>query len=221
MSLEPAAALADRVVAAAGGGGCVAIVAEAHEADVRFANNTATTNGVRHERTVTVIRIDTRQGTTVAGSAQASGDVDIAALVAAAESDAMAAEDATALINGDAAPGFDDAPAVTDLSVLGGVIGSLSAAFSRAESSTGSPPPTSPPPPACAVAMSSRPAPCSWWAAWTAARPGPAPGPPTSTTSASKRSKLGWAGAWTGRPPASRCRPAATRSSSLPTPPPT
>jgi predicted Zn-dependent protease len=134
VSLEPAAELAERVVEAAGGEGCVAIVTEAHEADLRFANNTATTNGVRYERTVSVVRIDTRAGTVLAGSAQASGEIDVAALVAAAADDAMEADDAAALVDGDIDRSFGDGPAETDLSVLSGILASLAGAFARAES---------------------------------------------------------------------------------------
>ncbi|HEY1734281.1 MAG TPA: hypothetical protein VGG23_07530, partial [Acidimicrobiales bacterium] len=57
--LPPAPDVVEQVLAAAaaaGSGDCVVLVEEAHEAEVRFANNTTTTNGVRLDRRVTAVR---------------------------------------------------------------------------------------------------------------------------------------------------------------------
>jgi predicted Zn-dependent protease len=122
----------ERAIGAAGGP-CICIVEESHEAEVRFANNTATTDGVRLDRRVTAIRIVETAAGLGAGVARRGGDVDVADLVDAAERDASVADDAYPLVEGAADPAFgDDAPG-TDLSTLDGVLGALARAFPRAE----------------------------------------------------------------------------------------
>jgi predicted Zn-dependent protease len=122
-------------------GDCVVIVEDASEADVRFANNTTTTNGLRRDRRVTVISFRPADDGVAAGIARRGGMVDVADLVAASERDAAGsptAEDAAPLV-GPASPEapravpFDRGPAETDLSVLRDVLGGLGAAFTRAE----------------------------------------------------------------------------------------
>jgi predicted Zn-dependent protease len=124
----------------AAGDDCLVIVEESSEAEVRFANNTTTTNGVRRNRRVTVVCFaDTGTGTAV-GIAGRGGGVDVAGLAAAAARDAAsspAAPDAAPLVapgpgagDGD---GFDDPPGRTDLSVMTGVLTGLAGAFDRAE----------------------------------------------------------------------------------------
>jgi len=134
--LPPADAVVEAALAAAGGAECAVIVEEASEAEVRFANNTTTTNGVRRSRRVTVVRFEEVERGVAAGVARRSGDVDLADLVAAAESDAAgspAAPDAAPLVGGPADADFGTPPSATDLSVLEGVLGALSGAFGRAE----------------------------------------------------------------------------------------
>ena len=133
--LPPAADVVERGLAAAGDGGCILLVEEAHEAEVRFANNTPTTNGVRRDRRVTAVRVVEVEGGVAAGVARRAGDVDVAGLVAAAEADARGsgpAEDAAPLLDGGADPGFAEGAPGTDLSVLGGVLSALAGAFERA-----------------------------------------------------------------------------------------
>ena len=77
----PAAELAERALAGAGPGGRIAIVEEGHSAEVRFANNTVTTNGVRRERSVTVISFDARPDGVAAGIASGSGALPLEELV--------------------------------------------------------------------------------------------------------------------------------------------
>ncbi|HTW97730.1 MAG TPA: metallopeptidase TldD-related protein [Acidimicrobiales bacterium] len=61
--LVPAAELAEAALAGAGAGAeVIVIVEESSEADVRFANNTTTTNGVRRDRRVSVVAFDPRSG---------------------------------------------------------------------------------------------------------------------------------------------------------------
>ena len=125
------ATLIDECLQAANGDAIV-IVEEAHEADVRFANNTVTTDGVRRDRRVTMLCVAEMDGQPAMGSARRSGAVDVAALVAQAEARAAPADDAAALVEGAADTDFtDDAPS-TDLSTLEGILDGLADAFGRA-----------------------------------------------------------------------------------------
>jgi predicted Zn-dependent protease len=121
---------------AAGADGCVVLVQEGSHADVRFALNTTTTNGVQRSRTVSVVAM---AGTSV-GTATRSGVADTTGvddMVAAALADAKAAppaEDAFSLVEGGSDPtgSFDREPEETDASVLDDVLSSLAGAFQRA-----------------------------------------------------------------------------------------
>jgi predicted Zn-dependent protease len=122
---------------AAGADGCVVLVEEGSHADVRFALNTTTTNGVQRSRAVSVVTI---AGTSV-GTARRTGVVGtegVGEMVVAALADARAApaaEDAYPLVEPAAAvPGrdFGLSPETTDSSALEGVLASLSGAFGRA-----------------------------------------------------------------------------------------
>ena len=136
--IEAQAVVESALAAAARGGadGCVVLIDETSHADVRFAVNQTTTNGVRRDRTVTIITI---LGPSV-GTARRSGVVNVDEMVAAALTDARSAppsEDACALVQPAATEppdgtGFDRSPVETDLSVLGGVLSGLSGAFGRA-----------------------------------------------------------------------------------------
>ena len=132
--LPPAPEVVERALAL-GGDGCVVLVEEATEAEVRFANNTTTTNGVRRDRRVTAVRFVEVAGGTAAGVASRGGDVDLAELVASAEADARdsaPAEDARPLVQGGADGDYDQPPGHTDLGTLSSVLGQLSGAFGRA-----------------------------------------------------------------------------------------
>ncbi|HEX4245795.1 MAG TPA: metallopeptidase TldD-related protein [Acidimicrobiales bacterium] len=138
--LPPAQDMIDQALGAARGE-CVVIVEESSEAEVRFANNTTTTNGVRRDRRVTVISFSETEEGIAAGVARRGGAIDVADLVAASERDAAespAADDAAPLIQPASSPApeaehFDRGPDETDLSVLRDVLGGLSDAFARAE----------------------------------------------------------------------------------------
>jgi len=138
----PAQELVERgldTAAAAGADGCVVLVDEASHADVRFALNRTTTNGVHRGRSVSVIAI---AGSSV-GSASRSGAVGadgVAEMAAASLADARQAppaEDAFALVEPGAAPPGDRTfglePELTDAAVLEGVLSALSGVFRRAE----------------------------------------------------------------------------------------
>lgn len=137
----PAQELVEHGIATAdtvGADGCMLLVQEASHADVRFALNTTTTNGVHRSRTVSVVAI---AGPSV-GTATRTGVVGtegVAQMVAAALADAKAApasEDAYSLVEGDSDPAgsFERGPEETDASVLNDVLSSLSGAFERARS---------------------------------------------------------------------------------------
>jgi predicted Zn-dependent protease len=110
----------------------IAIVEETHEADVRFATNTVTTDGLRLDRRVIAILADEGAGTAEAGVASRSGDVDVEELVAAAAAARAPADDASALVEGGEEPTFGDDPATTTLERLAGVLAGLGPAFGRA-----------------------------------------------------------------------------------------
>jgi predicted Zn-dependent protease len=117
------------------GGDCIVIVTDTYDADVRFANNTTTTNGVRRDRSINVVRILDRSGGRLVGVASGSGPVDVADLVAAAEGDARAGvpvDDAAELISGGVDADFESPPLLTDLSVYSSLLPDLGAAFERA-----------------------------------------------------------------------------------------
>jgi predicted Zn-dependent protease len=141
--IEAQSVVEDGLAAASRGGAdsCIVLVEETSSADVRFALNTTTTNGVRRDRTVTVVAISSDAAV---GVSRRSGVVDVEDMVSAALTDARGAapaDDAFPLVDGmGAAAGggrvaslaFGEAPVETDLSVLGGVLSDLSGAFGRA-----------------------------------------------------------------------------------------
>ena len=123
----------------AGADGCVVLVEEGSHADVRFALNTTTTNGVQRGRAVSVIVFAGQSS----GTARRSGVVGadgVAEMVDAALADAKAApaaEDAFALVEpGDGVRSTSRAfalpPEETDSGALEPVLSSLSGAFERA-----------------------------------------------------------------------------------------
>jgi predicted Zn-dependent protease len=127
--------VADRIVRAARGP-CIAIVEERHEAEVRFANNTVTTDGVRLDRRVTAIVGEPPElpgGPGTAGVARRSGEVDVDELLAEAESATSAVDDAAPLVEGGKDPDFGEDPPATGLERLDPVVHGLAAAFARAD----------------------------------------------------------------------------------------
>ncbi|MFI8964838.1 metallopeptidase TldD-related protein [Streptomyces sp. NPDC053493] len=118
--------------------GCVVIADEESSANLRWAGNALTTNGVTRGRTLTVIAtVDGAQGTAsgvVSRSAVTADDLE--PLVRAAEEAARAAgpaEDAQPLVAGvPASPDFTDAPAETTSSVFDAFAPALGEAFARA-----------------------------------------------------------------------------------------
>ncbi|MFB7027207.1 MULTISPECIES: metallopeptidase TldD-related protein [unclassified Streptomyces] len=118
--------------------GCVVIADEESSANLRWAGNTLTTNGVTRGRTLTVIAtVDGAQGTASGVVSRSAVTVDdLEPLVRAAEAAARSAgpaEDAQPLVEGvPASPDFTDAPAETSSAVFGDFAPALGEAFARA-----------------------------------------------------------------------------------------
>ncbi len=74
--LAPPQEIVERALAASRADGCVVLVEDLSQAEVRFANNTTTTNGVRRSRRVAVVTFRT----TVAGASGAGAWVRVPAL---------------------------------------------------------------------------------------------------------------------------------------------
>ncbi|MEU0743183.1 metallopeptidase TldD-related protein [Streptomyces sp. NPDC006134] len=118
--------------------GCVVIADEHSTANLRWAGNALTTNGVTRGRTLTVVAtVDGQEGTAsgvVSRSAVTAGDLE--PLVRAAEEAARGAgpaEDAQPLVTGvPASPDFADAPAETSSAVFADFAPALGEAFARA-----------------------------------------------------------------------------------------
>ncbi|MFD8902585.1 metallopeptidase TldD-related protein [Streptomyces ardesiacus] len=118
--------------------GCVVIADEESTANLRWAGNALTTNGVTRGRTLTVVAtVDGRQGTASGVVSRSAVTLDeLEPLVRAAEAAARGAgpaEDAQPLVTGGAvAPDFTDAPAETSSAVFADFAPALGEAFARA-----------------------------------------------------------------------------------------
>ncbi len=117
--------------------GCVVIVDEGHSANLRWANNTLTTNGLMRSRSVTVVAtVGDGTGTAagvVARSAVTSETLE--PLVRAAEQAARdngPADDAQPLVAGATTADWDDPAGETSVTVFADVAPALGAAFARA-----------------------------------------------------------------------------------------
>lgn len=118
---------------------CIVLVRDVTSANLRWANNTLTTNGVMHGRTVTVIAF-VRQAAGVACASLTSSATTIdqvETLVAKADAAARVAspaEDAGDLIEGNAAADWADPPVPTDIGVYDVFAPALGEAFGHAVS---------------------------------------------------------------------------------------
>ncbi|MFJ9925503.1 metallopeptidase TldD-related protein [Streptomyces misionensis] len=128
----------ERALALSRADGCVVIADEHSTANLRWAGNALTTNGVTRGRTLTVIAtVDGKEGTAsgvVSRSAVTAEELE--PLVRAAEAAARGAgpaEDARPLVTGvPPAPDFTDAPAETSSAVFADFAPALGEAFARA-----------------------------------------------------------------------------------------
>jgi predicted Zn-dependent protease len=118
---------------------CIVIVHDHTSANLRWANNTLTTNGVMHGISATVISFVRTAGGTSTGSVSgsASTQAQVTTLVEKADAAARAsspAEDAADLVRDVASPDWDDAPVPTDIHVYDAFAPALGEAFRRAGS---------------------------------------------------------------------------------------
>ena len=133
--------LVERALAVSKADACVAIVDESSNVNLRWANNTLTTNGVTRSRQLTVIATVGQARGTAAGvvsrSAVSAGSVED--VVRAAEEVARgspSAEDARPLVNGEVpAARWEELPAETSVEVFSVFVEGLGLAFDRARAS--------------------------------------------------------------------------------------
>ena len=116
---------------------CVVIVHDSTSANLRWANNTLTTNGVMHDVSVTVIAFHGTGEGTAAGSvsASASSTEQVTRIVEQADAAAKAsgpAEDANELVSGEAAADWYDPSGETSIEVYSDFAPALGEAFGRA-----------------------------------------------------------------------------------------
>jgi len=133
------AALVERALRLSTADGCVVLVEDRDLANIRWANNTLTTNGVTHGRRVTVIStIGGASGTSVGVLTRAGvDDTSIEDLVAASEAAARAADpapDANPFVAGEAADSWTAPAAETSIATFAGLASELGAAFGSARS---------------------------------------------------------------------------------------
>ena len=117
--------------------GCVVLVDEGHSANLRWANNTLTTNGLMRSRSVTVVAtIGESEGTAAGVVARSAVTPEtLEPLVRAAEQAARdngPAEDAQPLIAGEPATDWDEPAGETSVGVFADVAPALGATFARA-----------------------------------------------------------------------------------------
>ena len=126
--------LVEQALVASTADDCIVIVSDKTSANLRWANNTLTTNGVMHGVSVTVISFVGTATGSVSGSA--TDQAQITTLVRAADAAARAAspaEDANPLVSGvPTASDWDDAPVPTDIHVYDAFAPALGEAFGRA-----------------------------------------------------------------------------------------
>jgi predicted Zn-dependent protease len=135
--------IVERVLALSKGDGCIVITTERSEANLRWANNTLTTNGQMRSRALTVISIVNGTAGTASGVIQRSSvsDDELEPLVRAAEQaahDAGPADDVAPLVepgsSGAGASDWDSGPEETSVRVFGDFAPALGDAFGRAGS---------------------------------------------------------------------------------------
>ncbi|MCZ4497755.1 MAG: TldD/PmbA family protein [Marmoricola sp.] len=115
---------------------CIVIVQDSTSANLRWANNTLTTNGVMHGVGVTVIAFHGAGNASVSGTAAATDQV--SALVEQADAAALAAppaDDRADLLTGETCADWDDPAATTSIEVYRDFAPALGEEFSRAEAS--------------------------------------------------------------------------------------
>ena len=140
MTISPgstAQQLVEHALATSTADDCIAIVRDVTSANLRWANNTLTTNGVMTEVSVTVISFAAVDGGIATGSVSGSAATteQVTALVQSADAAARngsPAEDAGELIGDVASPDWDVEPETTDIGVYDAFAPALGEAFREA-----------------------------------------------------------------------------------------
>ncbi len=134
---ETPQSLVEHALATSTSDDCIAFVRETTTANLRWANNTLTTNGVMHGLDVTVISFVRHAGGVSSGSVSgsATSQAQVSSLVEAADAAARAgspAEDAAELVAGEADADWDAPAEPTDIHVFDAFSPALGEAFGRA-----------------------------------------------------------------------------------------
>jgi predicted Zn-dependent protease len=129
--------IVERALAASTTDSCVVIAGAETAANLRWANNTLTTNGVMSSVGVTVVAtVAGADGVRAASVSRTGVDADgVSALVEAAEAaarESMVADDAQDLLTGDAAADWDEPPVDVEVSGLAGIADWLGQTFGAA-----------------------------------------------------------------------------------------
>ncbi len=137
MSVTTPQELVEHAIAASTSDHCVVIVHDSTSANLRWANNTLTTNGVMHGLSVSVVALHGTGTGTASGSVSASAStleqVDrIVESADAAARSAQDAEDAAELLVGDAADDWAEPSPATSIEVYRDFAPALGEAFGRA-----------------------------------------------------------------------------------------
>ena len=117
---------------------CIALVSVSSSANLRWASNTMTTNGVMERVDVTVVSFrDTGTGTATGAVSSTAADLDrVTSLVARADAAAArseAAQDAAELVAGGEGTGWGEPPGRTSIEVYGDVAPALGRGFAQAQ----------------------------------------------------------------------------------------
>ena len=126
-------AAVERAVAASKADGCIVIASEATEADIRWANTTTTTNGVRRSVRLTVISVVGGRVGTVSRTSVDDVEDAVRASEAACEGNPEA-PDVCPLVEGGVDSAFDEPHPPTGIEVFGAFAQRLGGVFDRARS---------------------------------------------------------------------------------------
>jgi predicted Zn-dependent protease len=131
--------LVEHALVASTADACIAIAQHTTSANLRWANNTLTTNGAMRRVDVAIVSFARRAGGPATGSVSGSATTmeQVEALVAAADAAARAADpaaDGADLVTGTAAADWDETPGETDIHVFDAFAPALGEAFGRARS---------------------------------------------------------------------------------------
>jgi predicted Zn-dependent protease len=130
--------IVERALAAHGDGECVVLASVTHTANLRWANNSLTTNGVTTSTDVTVVSMcagddGVRTASLSRSGVQDADDLaDLVARARAAAADGEPADDAAPLVDLPAASDWDVEPGETSVQALAAVASGLAAAFDAA-----------------------------------------------------------------------------------------